>query len=89
MKTKTSDPKNIRQKVTLTLPGEIVENLNKIATFNNTRFEDLVYSYIADGIAGDSRTVRRMHFTDNANKILEKNNIPPKTVDDIFNNLVY
>ncbi len=89
MKTQISDQENIRTNVTLTLPGEVVENLNRIAGFHNIRFEDLVYSYIADGIAGDSRAVKRMHFTENANEVLKKNNLPPKTVDDIFNNLVY
>lgn len=87
MKTKTTE--NIQEKVTLTLPGEIVGDLKKIALFNDTGFEDLVCSYIIDGIAGDSRAVNRMRFADKANKVLSKNNVPPKTVEDIFNNLVY
>ncbi len=77
------------EKLALTLPREIVDDLNKIATFNDTLLEDLVFSYIVDGIASDSRAVKRMRFTDNANKVLGKKNISPKTVDDIFNNLVY
>ncbi len=89
MKTKTAINDTILEKVTLVLPKEIVDDLNKIASFNETSREDLVYSYIVDGIAGDSRTVKRMNFTDHVNETLGKNNIPPKTVEDIFNNLVY
>lgn len=85
MKTKES----IQAKLTLTLPREVIDDLNKIASFNDTSLEGLVYSYIVDGIAGDSRAVNRMKFTDKANEALGKNNIPPKTVEDIFNNLVY
>ena len=87
MTTKTKE--TIRETVTLTLPREIVDDLNKIASFNENSFEDLVYSYIVDGIASDSRAVNRMKFTDKANVVIGKNNIPPKTVEDIFNNLVY
>ena len=87
MKTKLKE--TIQEQVTLTLPREIVDDLNKIASFNETNFEDLVYSYIVDGIASDSRAVNRMKFTDKANEVMGKNNIPPKTVEDIFNNLVY
>ena len=79
----------IQEQVTLTLPREIVDDLNKIASFNETNLEDLVYSYIVDGIASDSRAVNRMKFTDKANEVMGKNNIPPKSVEDIFNNLVY
>ena len=41
-----------------------------------------------DGIASDSRAVNRMRFTDKANEVMGKNNIPPKTVEDIFNNYI-
>ena len=85
----TKIKETIQETVTLTLPREIVDDLNKIASFNENSLEDLVYSYIVDGIASDSRAVNRMRFTDKANEVMGKNNIPPKTVEDIFNNLVY
>lgn len=87
MTTKTK--KTLQETLTLTLPREIVENLDNIASFNDTDLENLVYSYIVDGIASDSRAAGRKRFTDKANEVLGKNNIPPKTVEDIFNNLVY
>lgn len=87
MTTKTKD--TIQETLTLTLPKETVEDLNNIASFNETDLEKLVYSYIVDGIASDSRAAKRKEFTDKANEVLGKNNIPPKTVEDIFNNLVY
>ena len=87
MTTKTND--TFRETLTLTLPKEIVKDLNNIASFNDTNLEKLVYSYIVDGIAGDSRAARRIKFTDKANEVFGKNNIPQKTVEDIFNGLVY
>ena len=80
---------SLEEKVMLTWPKEIVDDLNRIAAFNGIKVEDLVFSYIVDGIASDSRAVKRMKFTNKANEILAKKNIPPKTVEDIFNNLVY
>jgi hypothetical protein len=87
--TTTKTKETIQETILLTLPREIVDDLNKIASFNENRLEDLMYSYIVDGIASDSRAVNRMKFTDKANEVIGKNNIPPKTVEDIFNNLVY
>ena len=75
--------------LTIELPDEIFKDLNDIAAFHNTKIEKLVYSYIVDGIAGDSRAARRKKFTDRANEVLGKGNVPPKTVEDIFNNMVY
>ena len=86
MTTKTNE---IQETLTLTLPGEIIEDLNNIASFNDTDLEKLVYSYIVDGIASDSRAAKRMKFTNKANETLGKHNLPSKTVEDIFNNLVY
>ena len=85
----TTKTKEIQETLTFTLPGEIVEDLNNIASFNDTDLEKLVYSYIVDGIASDSRAAKRMKFTNKANETLGKHNLPSKTVEDIFNNLVY
>jgi hypothetical protein len=79
----------IHETLTLTLPIEIIEDLNKIAKFNDTNTENLVYSYIVDGITGDSRAAKRMRFTEKANETLGRSNRPSKTVEDIFDNLVY
>lgn len=87
MAAKTRD--TIQETFALKLPGEIIDDLKSIASFNDTDLEKLVYSYIVDGIASDSRSARRMKFTDKANEVLGKNNVPPKTVEDIFNNLLY
>ena len=87
MTTRTQD--TLQETLTLRLPGEIIEDLNNIASFNDTDLEKLVFSYIVDGIANDSRAAKRMEFTDKANEVLGKNNVAPKTVEDIFENLLY
>ncbi|GAB4336658.1 MAG: hypothetical protein Kow0089_07210 [Desulfobulbaceae bacterium] len=74
--------------LTVKVPSEIADDLREIARFNETEVEKLLYSYIVEGIAGDARAAKRMRFTDRANEVLGKNN-PPKTVEEIFNNLVF
>ena len=43
----------LHEKITLALPREIVDDLNKIVSFNGTDLEKVIYSYIVDGIASD------------------------------------
>lgn len=86
MKTETANV-NLQEKVCINMPGEIVDNLNKIASLNNSEVESVVHSYIVDGIANDSHKAKRMEFTNKINEILSKYNIPPKTIEDIFENL--
>ena len=87
MATKTEH--TIREELIFTLPKEIIDDLKHISAFNKTDLEKLVYSYIVDGIASDARAARRKKFTDRANEVWSKNNIPPKSVEDIFDNLIY
>ena len=79
---------NISELLTISIPKEIIEDLNCIAEFNDTSVEDVVYSYIVEGLKNDSLVARRMKFTDKANEVLKRNRVPPKSVDDIFNNLL-
>lgn len=78
----------LTEKVCLTLPEETVEDLKRIATFNNMELEKLLYSYIADGLAADRRIAKRVEFTDKTNEVLGKYNVPPKSVEEIFTQLV-
>ncbi len=91
METKILKENKSQAEILLTLPGEVLEDLKKIALFNNSNFEDLIYSYIVDGIANDSRVVKRMEFTDNINETLGNKDIHSKTAEEIINefNLVY
>ena len=71
----------------LTIPGELFEDLKKIAQFNNSRVEDLIYCYILDGVTSDSRVVKRMEFTDNANEDLGNKTFHSKPAREIINDL--
>lgn len=91
MRLTISKENEIQAEILLTLPKEVLEDLRKIAAFNNTDLHDLVYSYIVDGIANDSRIVKRMEFEDNANESLGGKSIHSKTAKEIISdfNLVY
>lgn len=77
-----------REIVVLNVPRDLIRDLNNIASFYGTETDDLIYSYLVEGIENDSLAVRRMEFTDKANRLLKKNNMPPRTAEDIFSNLV-
>jgi hypothetical protein len=91
MKLTISKENETQAEAILTLPKEVLKDLRKIAVFNNSGLNDLVYSYIVDGIASDSRIVKRMEFEDNANVSLGGKSIHSKTAKEIINdfNLVY
>lgn len=92
MKTKISKEKTSQQaEILLTIPEEILEDLRKIALFNNSGFEDLIYSYIVNGVVSDLQIVKRMESTDNVNKILRQKDFHLKTAEEIISGfkLVY
>jgi len=85
----TETKESISETVTFSLPREILDDLRKIATLNEMNIEELLYSYVVEGIAGDSREARRFDFTEKANELLGKDKAHPKKFDEIFGNLVY
>ena len=91
MKPTISKENEIQADILLTLPNEVLKDLRKIAVFNNSGLNDLIYSYIVDGIASDSRIIKRMEFEDNASESLGGKSIHSKTAKEIINdfNLVY
>jgi hypothetical protein len=91
MKPTISKENEIQAEILLTLPKEVLKDLRKIAVFNNSSLNDLIYSYIVDGIASDSRIIKRMKFEDNASESLGGKSIHSKTAKEIINdfNLVY
>jgi hypothetical protein len=91
MKPTISKKNEIQAEILLTLPKEVLKDLRKIAVFNNSSLNDLIYSYIVDGIASDSRIIKRMKFEDNASESLGGKSIHSKTAKEIINdfNLVY
>ncbi len=88
MKSRTQSKNGTQTEITLTLPSELLEDLTRIALFNKTKLESTIYSYIVDGLASDSCTVRRLELTGNGNKVPGKSNSLPETVEKIFNDLI-
>lgn len=73
--------------VNLTLPMEVLNDLNKLMINNETNLHDLIYSYIIQGITSDSLDFQRMKFTEKVNKATKENNRPSKTVDELLRSL--
>ena len=70
MKTKISKEGASQAEILLTLSEVVLEDLKKIALINNSSFENLICSYIVNGIASDSRIVKHIELTDNVNEVL-------------------
>jgi hypothetical protein len=75
----------------VSVPNSIMDDLKKIALFNGVSLEDLGYSYIVDGIASDSRIIKRVEFKRHANETLNTDDFHSKSSKEIINdfNLVY
>ena len=80
-----------RCELPLDLPDSILDDLQKIAAFNGVSVRDLTYSYIVDGIAGDSRVLKRAEFTRQVKGILRRDDFLSRDPKDIINdfNLLY
>jgi hypothetical protein len=88
MKTKIVSGNGTQAAITLTLPTEVLGDLKKTATFNETALGDLVYSYIIDGLAGDAIAAKRMQFTDNTDPVPGRRNRYPGAVEDLLKDLM-
>ena len=75
----------------LLIPDEILKDLKEIASFNDITLEDLTYSYIIDGLANDSRIIKRLKFKRHAGETFGKDNFHSRSSREIINdfNLVY
>ena len=71
--------------ILLTLPNKLLKDSKKIASLNNSYLDDLVYSYVVDGIANDYRIAKREEFTDKANEAAGNKSIHSKTAEEILN----
>lgn len=78
-------------KITLSVPREIGYDLEEIASDNDVTIEDLAYSYIVEGIAGDSRVLKRAEFERQVDKNLKHEDFHSKSAREIVNdfNLLY
>ncbi len=53
MKTKVMDESSSQGRLIITMPGEVLADLKKIAATNKIKPGDLAYTYIIDGLATD------------------------------------
>lgn len=88
---KEARDKNSLIKIILSVPRDIGYDLEEIASHNGVTIEDLTYSYIVEGIAGDSRVLKRAEFKRQADKNLKHEDFHSKSAREIVNdfNLLY
>jgi hypothetical protein len=78
-------------KIILSVPRDIGYDLEEIASHKRVSIEDLAYSYIVEGIAGDSRILKRAEFKRQADKNLKHEDFHSRSAREIVNdfNLLY
>lgn len=78
-------------KIILSVPRDIGYDLEEIASHNGVSIEDLAYSYIVEGIAGDSLILKRAKFKRQADKSLKHEDFHSRSAREIVNdfNLLY
>jgi len=82
---------NSQTEIVLSIPSDIGNDLQEIASFNGVTIEHLAYSYIIEGIAGDSRILKRAEFKRHINENLKQEDFHSKSAREIVNdfNLLY
>jgi len=77
--------------ITLSVPNDIGKDLQEIAAFNKVSIENLAYSYIVEGIAGDSLILKRAEFKHHVDENLKHDDFRSKSSREIVNdfNLLY
>ena len=78
-------------KIILSVPRDIGYDLEEIASHNGVSIENLAYSYIVEGITGDSRILKRAEFKRQADKSLKHDDFHSRSAREIVNdfNLLY
>lgn len=82
---------NSQIEITLTIPSDIGNDLAEIGSSNGVSIENLAYSYIIEGIAGDSRILKRAEFKRHVDENLKHGDFHSKSAREIVNdfNLLY
>lgn len=91
MAEKAIKDKRSQLQITLSIPSDIGNDLDELASFNGVSIDNLAYSYIVEGIAGDSRILKRAEFRRHVDEELNKNDFHSKSSREIVNefNLLY
>lgn len=78
-------------KIILSIPRDIGYDLEEIASFTGVTIENLAYSYIIEGIAGDARVQKRAEFKRLVGENLKQGDFHSKSAREIVNdfNLLY
>lgn len=71
--------------VTLSIPSDIGNDLEEIASFNGVSIDNLAYSYIVEGIAGDSRILKGAEFRRHVDEEPNKDDFHSKSSREIVN----
>lgn len=84
MNSRIPEEKQAHVDIRLPLPAEMFQDLKKIAAFNNSDLEDLIYSYVVDGLASNSLIVKRMEIKNAAEKNSGCKSLHSKTAREIL-----
>lgn len=75
--------------LTLKIPVDLLEQLQKAADLANTDVQDLLLCYAQQGLINSSAQLKRQQFLIHAKDVLEEHGIHDKTIKEIFSKFPY
>ncbi len=74
---------------TISFPVELMGDLKDIASHKNVDYQDLVISYLEEGVRQDLHKVKWCDFLSHTKELLKKHNVPPEAIDEIADKFTY
>ena len=71
--------------VMLETPVELLEQVKKAASLEDSDYQELINCYIHHGLKNSQAQVKRRAFAEHAKGVLEKHDINPDTIAEVFN----
>jgi hypothetical protein len=75
--------------VTLDIPADLLEQVQEAANLDGTSYQSLMVCYVQQGLQDSKGDVKRMQFSEQAKKILEKHGVHDNAIEEIFANFQY
>ena len=87
----TTSPKSSDRTVSVTLdiPVDLLEQVQEAANFDDTSYQSLMVCFVQQGLLDSKGEVKRMQFSEQAKKLLEKHGVHDNAIEEIFAKFQY
>lgn len=89
MSTTTKDKTSNMTVLTLTIPVELNNYLQELASMANSDLEGLAVGFLEEGVHKAMPKLKKEHYFKHLREVLKKHNVPAETLDTLEDNFVY